>query len=119
MADSLDNDTGNFMTVIYYVAGENSTTEPPVQQQGRVQATQMRVLRRIEGVNRMDRVRNEDIRQRLGQEDIVQVIRRRQENWKCKLDNMNSNRTTKKVFVGVMEGRRPRGRARMKWTDNF
>ena len=50
------------------------------QQQGRVQATQMRVLRRIEGVNRMDRVRNEDIRQRLGQEDIVQVIRRRQEN---------------------------------------
>ena len=32
------------------------------QQQGRVQATQMRVLRRIEGVNRMDRVRNEDIR---------------------------------------------------------
>ena len=89
------------------------------QQQGRVQATQMRVLRRIEGVNRMDRVRNEDIRQRLGQEDIVQVIRRRQENWKCKIDNMNSNRTTKKVFVGVMEGRRPRGRPRMKWTDNF
>ena len=83
------------------------------QQQGRVQATQMRVLRRIEGV------RNEDIRQRLGQEDIVQVIRRRQENWKCKIDNMNSNRTTKKVFVGVMEGRRPRGRPRMKWTDNF
>ena len=79
----------------------------------------MRVLRRIKGVNRMDRVRNEDIRQRLGQEDIVQVIRRRQENWKCKIDNMNSNRTTKKVIVGVMEGRRPRGRPRMKWTDNF
>ena len=79
----------------------------------------MRVLRRIEGVNRMDRVRNEDIRQRLGQEDIVQVIRRRQENWKCKIDNTNSNRTTKKVFVGVTEGRRPRGRPRMKWTDNF
>ena len=34
------------------------------QQELRVQATQMRVLRRIEGVNRVDRVRSEDIRLR-------------------------------------------------------
>ena len=42
------------------------------------------------------------------------VIRRRQENWKCKLDDINSNRNTKKVYVGVMEGRKPRGRQRMR-----
>ena len=34
------------------------------QQESRVQATQMRVLRRIEGVSRVDRVRSEDIRLR-------------------------------------------------------
>ena len=35
------------------------------QQQSRVQATQMNVLRRIEGVSRLDRVRNVDIREKL------------------------------------------------------
>ena len=48
------------------------------QQKSRVQATQMRVLRRIEGVSRVDSVRNEDIRLRLGQEGILDVVKRRQ-----------------------------------------
>ena len=47
--------------------------------QSRVQATQMRVLRRIEGVNKVDRVRNEVIRERLGQEGILDLVKRRQE----------------------------------------
>ena len=38
--------------------------------QSRVQAMQMRLLRRIEEVNRIDRVRNEVIRERLGQKGI-------------------------------------------------
>ena len=42
----------------------------------------------------------------------------RQEKWKCKLDDMNSDETTKKVYTGVMEGRRLKGRPRMKWIDN-
>ena len=36
--------------------------------QSMVQAVQMRVLQRIEGVNKVDSVRNEVIRERLGQE---------------------------------------------------
>ena len=44
-----------------------------------MQATQMRVLRRIEGVNKVDRVRNEVIRERLGQEGILDLVKRRQE----------------------------------------
>ena len=43
-------------------------------------ATQMSVLRRMQGVSRMDRVRNEDSRQRLGQEGILDLIRGREEN---------------------------------------
>ena len=39
-------------------------------QQSKVQATQMNVLRRIEGVNRLDRVRNADISERLNQEGV-------------------------------------------------
>ena len=65
------------------------------------------------------RVKNEEIRQWLGQEDILHVMRRRQEKWKCKLDDMNSDRTTKKVNIGVMDWRRPRGRPMMRWIDNY
>ena len=89
------------------------------QQQGRAQATQMSVLRRIQGIRRMGRTRSDEIRQQLGQEDILDVIRRRQENWKYKLDDMNSDLTTKKVNVRVMEGRRSRDRPRMRWINNF
>ena len=80
------------------------------QQESIVQATQMRVLRRIEGVSRVDRVRNEAIRLRLGQEGILDVVRRRQKKWKNRLDKMNDDRITKKVFRGELEGKRPRGR---------
>ena len=39
-------------------------------QQLNVHATQMNVLRRTEGVNRLDRVRNADFRERLNQEGV-------------------------------------------------
>ena len=90
----------------------------PIKAESRVQATQMRVLRRIEGVSRVDRVRNEAIRLRLGQEGILDVVRRRQEKWKNRLDEMNDDRITKKVFRGELEGKRPRGRPQ-RWIDNF
>ena len=42
----------------------------------------MSAPRRIQGVNRMDRMRSEDINQQLRKEGILDLIRRRQENWK-------------------------------------
>ena len=57
-----------------------SLTKP---QQVRVQTTQMSAPRRIQGVNRMDRVRSKDINQQLG---ILDLIKRRQENWKTSED---------------------------------
>ena len=71
-----------------------------------MQATQIRVLRRIEGVNKVDRARNEVIRERLGQEGILDLVKRRQEKWLTRLQEINNinNRTTKEVCVY----RRPR-----------
>ena len=79
----------------------------------------MRVLRRIEGVSRVDRVRNEDVRLRLGQVGILELARRRQEKWLNSLERMQDDRITKKVFKGEIEGKRPRGRPRRKWIGNF
>ena len=67
----------------------------------------------------MERIWSEHIRQHLGQESILDVIRRRQENWEGRLNEMNSDRVTKKVYVGEMKGRRLRGMPRMRWSGNF
>ena len=70
----------------------------------------MRVLRRIEGVNKVDRVRNEVTRETLGQEGILDLVKRRQEKWLTRLQEMNNDRTTKEVFTGDLERKRPKGR---------
>ena len=89
------------------------------QQQSRVQATTMNALSRIEGVCRLDRVRNVDIREKLQQEGVLDMVKSRQVKWKARLENMSMERTTKKIFDGEMQGKRPRGRPRLRWTDNF
>ena len=36
------------------------------------------------------------------------------EKWKIRMEEMSLEGTTKKIFVGEMEGKRPRGRPRLK-----
>ena len=79
----------------------------------------MRVLRRFEGVSRADRVRNEDVRLRLGQVGVLELAKRRQEKWLDRLGRMQDNRITKQVYKGELEGKRPRGRLQRRWIDNF
>ena len=40
-------------------------------------------------------------------------------NWKSGIHEMKSDRTRRKVCVGAIERRRPRGRPRMRWIDNL
>ena len=42
-----------------------------------------------------------------------------QESWKGRLEEMSFEKTTKKVFVGEMERKRPKGRPHLRWIDNF
>ena len=67
----------------------------------------MNVLRRIEGVSRLDGVRNEDIRERLCQASVLDIVKTRLEKWKAGIEEMNRERTTRKIFEGKMEGKRP------------
>ena len=50
---------------------------------------QMRVLRRIEGISRLDRVRNVDLRGRLKQEGVLDTVKKRQQNWKQRVEEMS------------------------------
>ena len=55
----------------------------------------------------------------LQQEGVLDMVKNRQEKWKIRVEEMSLERTTKKIFVGEMERKRPRGRPRLKWIDNF
>ena len=71
---------------------------------GRIQATQMRVLRWIEGVSRLERIRNVDLRGRLRQEGVLDLVNRWQQKWKQRLEEMSSSRVTKIVYDGEVPG---------------
>ena len=60
----------------------------------------------------MDRVCNNEARERLGQESILNVVQRRQNRWLENLNEMDNERLVKMVYEGEVEGRRPRGRPR-------
>ena len=87
--------------------------------ESRLQACEMMCLRRIEGVSRLDRMRNEDIRQSLGKVAVVDMMKDRQMRWKEKLVRMDGSRLVKQVYEGDVVGKRPRGRPRKRWDDNF
>ena len=53
--------------------------------------------------------RNVDIREKPRQKGVLDVVKSRQENCKIRMEEMSLERTTKKIFVGEMEGKRPRG----------
>ena len=69
-------------------------------------------------VNRLDADRNVDIREKLRQEGVLGKVKSRQK-WKIRMEEISLERTTKNTFAGEMEGKRPRGRPRLKRTDNF
>ena len=79
----------------------------------------MRALRRIEGGSRMDSVRNVDIRGRLKQEGVLDMVKKRQQNCKQNVAEMSNNRGPNKIYDGEIPGRRPRGRPRKRWSCDF
>ena len=72
----------------------------------RVQAPEMRVLRKIAGVRRTDHARNDDIRAQLRQEGIVEQVRRKREVWKKQVEEQVES-LAEMVTSGVVPGKRP------------
>ncbi len=78
----------------------------------------MRYLRKIEGMTRLDKVPNEDIRRRLGVEAVLAVANRKRKEWRERIGGISQERLVRRVFEDVC-GRRPRGRPRQKWIDDM
>ena len=63
----------------------------------RLGATEMAYLRRVEGVSRIDRVRNANVKEAVRQEEVMEKVKRKQRAWKEKLEKMEDGRLVKKV----------------------
>ena len=85
----------------------------------RIQALEMRCLRRVEGVTMLDKVRNVDIRSRLGQVAVVSRVENKKTEWLKKMEEMTDDRMVKKVYMENVPGKRPRGRPRKRWADDL
>ena len=76
------------------------------------------VFRKKAGVTRLDCIRNEEIRCRLQQRSIVEVVEERKEKWRAKVMEKTGSQV-EKVMTGEVEGRRPKGRPRKHWGDEL
>ena len=97
----------NAMVVPTLLYGSESWT-PQRRHRSKIQAMEMSYLRKVEGVTRMDRIPNEDIRRRLGIEAVLDVSDRKKE-WRKMIEEMLQERLVRRIFEEEVCGRRPRG----------
>lgn len=76
---------------------------------------EMKILRKIAGVTRLDKIRNDRIRSDLNVISAVQKIEQQQLRWFGHIVRMNENRTVKMIWETEINKKRRRGRPRKKW----
>lgn len=86
-------------------------------QKKKIQAVEMKYLRRVRGVTRMHKLRNETIRQDLDIEPIQNFIERRQLSWWGHLNRMNNERPAKRIWETKIQKRKKRGRPEKTWNN--
>ena len=81
-----------------------------------------KILRKIYGPRKESgqwRIKtNEELRTKYKSQDIVFVIKIRRLEWLGHVSRMNETRSVKKIFEGKLEGRRGRGRPRLRWIND-
>ena len=85
------------------------------QQRSKIQASEMKYLRRVKGVTRQDRIRNDDIREELEIQSIGEFIEQRQMSWWGHLQRMKDSIPVKRIWETKMHGKRKKGRPKKSW----
>ena len=89
-----------------------------VAERQKVNVFEMKCLRSMAGVTRMDRIRNEEIQQRTGVTiDLACRIDRNVLRWFGHMERMDEGCLTKRVMKAGVDGRARRGRPRIGWME--
>ena len=88
------------------------------QKRQKLNVFEMKCLRSMTGVSRLDRVRNEVVRARTGvRRELAARVDMNVLRWFSHVERMGNERLLKKVMNAKVNGRSARGRLRFGWMD--
>jgi hypothetical protein len=79
----------------------------------------MKFLRHLLGITKLDKEKNQCIREKTGAENIVKEIKQYKEKWLQHIQRMEVNRIPKQALHYKPKGRKHIGQPRKRWTANF
>ena len=85
----------------------------------RFEAAQMKFLRHLLGITKLDKEKYQCIRQKTGAQNIVKEIKQYQEKWLQHVQRMDKKRLPKQALQYKPKGRRNIGRPRKRWRDQL
>jgi len=85
----------------------------------RLEAVQMKFLRRLLGITKLDKEKNQCIREKTGAQNIVTEIKQYQKKWLQHVQRMDRNRLPRQALKYRPEGRRNIGRPKKRWRDQL
>ena len=87
------------------------------QMKSKIQATEMKYLRGVQGITRRDKIRNEKVREELRVEPVLKSIERQQLRWLGHMFRMDDERQVKKIWQARTMQKRGRGRPKKSWNE--
>jgi hypothetical protein len=79
------------------------------------EAAQVKFLRHLLGIKKLDKEMNQCIREKTGAQNTVNEIKQYQEKWPQHVQRMDTNRKPKQALQYKPKGRRNIGRPRKRW----
>jgi len=79
----------------------------------------MNFLRHLLGITKLDKEKNQYIKQKTGVQNIVKEIKQYQEKWLQHVQRMDTNRLPEQTLQYKPKGRRNIGRPRKRWRDQL
>ena len=79
----------------------------------------MNFLRHLLGITKLDKEKNQCIRQKTGAQSIVKEIKQYQKKWLKNVQRTDTNRLPKQALQYKAKGRRDIGRPRKRWRDQL
>ena len=84
-----------------------------------LEAAQMKFLRHLLGITKLDKEKNQCIREKMGAQNIVQEIKQYQKKWLQHVHRMGTNRMPRQALRYRPEGRRNVVRPKKRWWDQL
>ena len=88
-------------------------------QQRKIVTCEMKCLRKAAMVTKLDKIRNEEIRKRVGIISCIEYIERQQVKWFGHLMRMKPNQIPIRAYNKRISGHKAKGRPRKRWIENI